>query len=196
LLVDSNLTCRLPVNTETGNDVVRGWITFPAATFSQDLTVLRNPSGNNMPSYDWAIRAWVPVEQNYLAPDGTKFVVQHITPVAHEIYLVDTKTGKQQLLTTAGPGPGRHWTGYFHYATEGIYAWAYRDGSDVPVTIPGLWLLDPKTARIRLIDGGHFWDSIGGGYAWAAEDPATVGGTLFKVYRLDLATGQSALWYQ
>ena len=189
--------------------MVRGWVTFPGATFAQDPEILRNAVDNHMPSYDWGIRAWVPVEQNDIAPDGATYVLemsgdQINPPVGHAIYLVDAKSGKRRLvLSTGGPGPGRYWSGYTpglggpdNYATVGVYLTAVGGGSDVPEPVPGLWLLDPRTSSVRLIEGSHYWDVIGDGFAWTADYPAVVAGTVTKIYRLDLATGQVIVWYE
>lgn len=188
--------------------MVRGWVTFPGGTFAQDPAILRNADNNHMPSYDWAIGAWVPVEQNYVAPDGATYVLemsgpQVNPPVGHAIYIVDAKSGKKRLvLSTAGPGPGRYWSGYVPglgapdtNATAGVYLTAVGGVSDVPEPVPGLWLLDPLTSSVRLIEGSHNWDAIGDGFAWAADYPL-VGGTVTKIYRLDLATGKVIVWYE
>lgn len=197
-----NLECHLPVVTQVGTAMVRGWVTFPSATFAPDLASLRNPSAEHMPSYDRAIGAWVPVERNYVAPDGAHYVLPLSgpavnPPIGHAMYIVDAKTGSRRLiLSSAGPGSGRYWSGYADFEAEGIYLSALGGGSDVPQQVPGLWLLDPKTGAVRLVDGGRIWESIGGGFAWALDYPSVVGGTLYKVYRLDLATGQGTSWYE
>jgi hypothetical protein len=188
--------------------MVRGWVTFPGGTFAQDPAILRSADNNHMPSYDWAIGAWVPVEQNYVAPNGATYVLemsgpQVNPPVGHAIYIVDAKSGKKRLvLSTGGPGPGRYWSGYVpglgtpdNSATEGVYLTAVGGGSDVPEPVPGLWLLDPLTSSVRLVEGSHYWDEIGDGFAWTADYPV-VGGTVTKIYRLDLATGQVIVWYE
>lgn len=188
--------------------MVRGWITFPGGTFAQDPAILRNADNNHMPSYDWAIGAWVPVEQNDVAPDGASYVVEISgdkvnPPVGHAIYIVDAKSGTRRLvLSTLGPGNGRAWSGYVpglgtpdNYATEGIYLTALGGGSDVPERVPGLWLLNPVTSSVRLIEASHYWDVIGDGFAWGA-DSAVDGGTVTKIYRLDLATGKATVWYE
>ena len=197
-----NLACRLPVVTPVGSAMVRGWVTFPGATFARDPATLPNPSPEHMPSYDRAIGAWVPVERNYVAPDGAHYVLPLSgpavnAPIGHAMYIVDAKTGSRRLiLSSAGPGSGRYWSGYADFEAEGIYLSALGGGSDAPQQVPGLWLLDPKTGAVRLVDGGRIWESIGGGFAWALDYPSVVGGTLFKVYRLDLATGQGTSWYE
>ncbi len=61
--------------------------------------------------------------------------------------------------------------------------------------VPGLWLLDPKTGGIRLIDGSHVWVKVAVGAAWSIE-PFAPGAASYKVYRLDLRTGQVATWYE
>jgi hypothetical protein len=182
--------------------MVRGWVTFPGATFAADPATLRHPSAEHMPSYDRAIGAWVPVERNYVAPDGAHYVLPLSgsavnPPIGHAMYIVDAKTGSRRLiLSSAGPGSGRYWSGYADFEAEGIYLSALGGVSDAPQQVPGLWLLDPKTGAVRLVDGSRIWESIGGGFAWALDYPSVVGGTLYKVYRLDLATGQGTSWFE
>jgi hypothetical protein len=81
------------------------------------------------------------------------------------------------------------------YSTEGVYLTAVGGSSDVPEPIPGLWLLDPQTSRVALIEGSHFWATAANGAAWAVDPPSTADGS-YTVYRLDLASGQIASWYQ
>ena len=108
-------------------------------------------------------------------------------------YLVDAKTGNRRLiLSTEGPTPVSRWQ-VVDYASEGIYLSAPNYGVIQPV--PGLWLLDPHTGRVRLVDGGHYWVMVAGGTAWALDPPGHPANSS-KVYRLDLRTGQVSTWYE
>jgi len=69
--------------------------------------------------------------------------------------------------------------------------------------VPGLWLLDPQTGMVTLINGQYYWRIVSGGSAWALDPwsgpdnygfpPSRTGG--YKVYRLDLRTGQVSTWF-
>jgi hypothetical protein len=171
--------------------VERGWITLPGGQYARDTATLANPSSEHMPSYDWGVAAWVPVEQQYVSPDGSDYVVQidSRSNLPTGFYLVDAKTRSQRLIQSAdGPGGGIHWT-ILGYQNEGIYLGGLGAAGDVPTEVPGLWLLDPLTGYVRLIDRSHIWDAIGGRAAWAVDALPNAVGT-WTVYWLDLASGQ------
>jgi hypothetical protein len=198
-----DLTCRLPVISNPGsNKTNRGWVTFPGGQFSPD------PSSQWNGSYDWAIHAWVPVEEWAVAPDGESYVVgmRASQTQAAGISVVNAKTGSRKvILSTKGPKAGQLWS-FLAYTNKGVFLGAQGLGADTPgPPAPGLWLLDPASGRVRLIEGTHNWsgDPVirhnmrGGGFAWAFDYPeGSAGGTGTKVYRLDFATGQIVAWYQ
>jgi hypothetical protein len=193
----SGLNCRLPVisPTTTGDPVPGGWMTFPGGQFERDPASLPNRLNAHVPSYDRAIKAWVPVESRYVAPDGGSYILTADTslPDAGAFYLVDVKTGTRRLvLGSNGPpqAPGS-WT-VVDYATAGVYLWS---AGYQPV--PGLWLLDPATSKVRLIDGSHYWRMVAGGVAWALDpEPSEGSSQRYGVFRLDIATGHFERWYE
>jgi hypothetical protein len=181
------LTCRLPVKAQTSGTVKRGWVTFPSGSFTLD------PSGGSDGSYDWAVNSWLP---GMIAPDGLSYVLQ-ADPTA-PIVLVDARTGSRKvILSTVGPAPLHSWAP-IAYASQGVYLgaldWSGPEG--IPKGVPGLWLLDPITRTVRQINSSHYWVGTAGGFAWAMDGPGDVGGTTTKVYRLDLATGETVAWYE
>jgi hypothetical protein len=203
-----DFTCRLPVISNPGSDKTnRGWVTFPGGQFSLD------PSSQWNGSYDWAIHAWVPVEQWAVAPDGNSYVVHTggAYPVERNdepasITVVNARTGSRKvILSTKGPKAPPGWS-ILAYTSRGVLLGAFGPGYETPgPPAPGIWLLDPASGHIRLLEGTHYWsgDSIvrqtttGGGFAWGFDYPeGSVGGTGTEVYRLDLATGQTVAWYK
>jgi len=170
-----------------------GWVTFPDGAFVSD------PAGvpsrlESLPSYDRAIGAWVPVEPEKVAPDGASYVLTSYNSTP-PLYLVDARTGNQSLILTQeqeGPIQGSSWK-VVRYASEGIYLWTGNGGMEKPVL--GLWLVDPKTGGVRLVDGSHYWGSVQGGVAWALDEPNTRA-SASKVYRLDLGTGEVTTVYE
>src|SRR5258708_7375367 len=169
----ANLECRLPVVSQAQGGVERGWITFPGGQYAHDTATLANPSSEHMPSYDWGVAAWVPVEQQYVSPDGSDYVVKidSRSNLPTGFYLVDAKTRSQRLIQSAdGPGGGIYWT-ILAYQGEGIYLGGLGAAGDAPTEVPGLWLLDPLAGHVRLIDRSHKWDVIGGGVIWTLASP-------------------------
>src|ERR1700716_1352130 len=101
------LTCRLPVNSPTyPGDPRGGWITFPGGKFERDPASLPIRLQSHVPSYDRAIKAWVPVEYRYVAPSGASYVLtqDQSLPDPSAFYLVDVKTGTRRRIL-AGDGP-------------------------------------------------------------------------------------------
>lgn len=79
----------------------------------------------HLPSYDRVIGAWVPVEPEYVAPDGASYILHNESTLGNDksdyFYLVDAKTGNRRLLLPKeGPMLGAYWT-VVNYASEGIY---------------------------------------------------------------------------
>jgi hypothetical protein len=197
--VAANLVCRLPVTSPTtvGDPAPGGWVTFPGGQFVRDEASLQDRLEMHLPSYDRAIEAWVPMEPEYIAPDGATYVLHNESTLGNDksgyFYLVDAKTGQRRLLNSQeGPYPGAYWT-VVNFASEGIYLSAPAYGMTRQVR--GLWLMDPKTGAIRLINGDHYWVMVSGGVAWA-QDPPGHPGKGSNMYRLDLLTGNVITWYQ
>jgi len=194
-VVTATLNCRLPVTTiTTPGESPAGWLTFPGGQFERDPASGRMRSSGHLPSYDRAIGAWVPVEYEYVSPDGASYVLyrDETTEVPNAFYLVDARSGARRLIPSA-QAPDTKWQLVLDYANEGVYLAAPGNGMAPPV--PGLWLLDPKTGDIRLIDRSHVWAKVAVGAAWSVE-PFAPGAADYKVYRLDLRTGQVATWYE
>jgi hypothetical protein len=192
----STLACRLPVNSPTyPGDPPGGWITFPGGRFERDPASLPIRLQAHVPSYDRAIKAWLPVEYRYVAPSGDRYILtgDPSLPNAGAFYLVDVKTGTRRLVLQ-GDGPPQapgSWA-VVDFAGAGVYLWSV---GIQPV--PGLWLLDPATGQVRLVDGSHYWRMVANGVAWAL-DPEPGPGQSQKqgVFRLDIATGHVERWYE
>ena len=189
------LSCRLPViSPTTGTDPPGGWINFPSGQFERDPASSPGRLTAHVPGYDRAIGRWVPVESNNVAPDGATFILHSDSSLpTNGFYIVDARIGTRRLLlSTDGPpqAPGS-WT-VVRYTSEGVYLWSVGI-----LTVPGLWLLDPLTGTVRLVDGSHYWGKVDGGFAWALDPPfGGATGSTYTVYRLDLTTGQVRTWYQ
>src|SRR4029077_502316 len=192
----STLHCRLPVNSPTtpGDPVPGGWITFPGGNFERDPASLPIRLQSHVPSYDRAINAWVPVEYRYVAPSGESYILTNdaALPDPSAFYLVDVKSGRRRLVLGDGPpqAPGS-WT-VVDFASAGVFLW-----SAGIQTVPGLWLLDPATGKVRLVDGSHYWNMVAHGVAWALDPQPSSGSSLKRgVFRLDIASGLVERWYE
>jgi hypothetical protein len=189
-----SLGCRLPVISPANQGVPPGgWITFPGGNFERDPASLPIRLQAHVPSYDRAIKAWLPVENRYVAPNGGSYILtgDASVPDPSAFYLVDVKSGTRRLVLRDGPpqAPGS-WT-VVDYATAGVYLWSA--GIE---TVPGLWLLDPATGNVRLVDGSHYWWMEAGGVAWALDPQSPGAGVKQAVYRLDIASGRVERWYE
>ena len=191
----ASLSCRLPVISPYERGVPPGGcITFPGGQFERDPASLANRLNAHVPSYDRAIKAWVPVESRYSAPSGDSYILTNdaALPDPSAFYLVDVRTGTRRLVLGDGPpqAPGS-WM-VVNFASAGVYLWSA--GIE---TVPGLWLLDPGTGKVRLVDGSHYWRMVANGVAWAL-DPEPSSGSSQKqgVFRLDIASGHVERWYE
>ncbi|HEY8815733.1 MAG TPA: hypothetical protein VIP57_11605 [Candidatus Dormibacteraeota bacterium] len=181
-VVAAALSCKLPVVYQ-GNHV--GWLTFPGGTFADDPKSVPGLQ-NHMPSFDSAIGIWVPVEPRFVGPDGTHFVDQGQT-LDGPVYLVDARTGGRRLiLSTEGPIRLQAWS-VLKYESTGVYMTVidYNRPEGIPGEAPGLWVLDPNTGHIALVEGKHYWRAVADGIAWGVD--YTSAST--NLIRLDLASG-------
>jgi hypothetical protein len=191
----AGLSCRLPITSPTNpGEPPGGWVTFPGGQFTLDPASLPGRLMTDVPSYDRAIGRWVPVSIEKVAPDGATYVL-HNDPIVptNGFYLVDARSGTRQLITLAdGPPQASGSWQVVDYANVGIYLWSVGIG-----TVPGLWLLDPHSGNVRLVDGSHYWSVVAGGAAWSIDQPrGALAGTYNALYRLDLASGQVSTWYE
>ena len=192
----ASLHCRLPViSPYTPGVPPGGWITFPGGLFERDPTSLQNRLQAHVPSYDRVIRAWLPVEYRYVAPGGDRYILTGDSSLADAsaFYLVDVKAGtRRKVLASDGPPQASgSWT-VLAFASAGVYLW-----SAGIQTVPGLWLLDPDTGSVRLVDGSHYWRMMANGVAWALDAYPSSGSSQKQgVFRLDIATGQVERWYE
>jgi len=191
----ASLNCRLPViSPYTPGVPPGGWITFPGGQFERDPATLANRLNAHVPSYDRAIKAWVPVEYRYVAPSGDSYILTNdaALPDPSAFYLVDVRTGTRRLVLGDGPpqAPGS-WM-VVNFAGAGVYLW-----SAGIQTVPGLWLLDPGTGKVRLVDGSHYWRMVANGVAWALDpEPSSGSSQTQGVFRLDIASGHVERWYE
>lgn len=192
----STLNCHLPVTSPTtaGDPVPGGWITFPGGNFERDPASLPIRLQAHVPSYDRAIKSWVPVESRYVDPSGGSYILtgDPSIPHANAFYLVDVKTGTRRMVLDGNGPPGAEgsWT-VVAFAAAGVYLW-----SAGIQTSPGLWLLDPATGKVHLVDGSHYWRMVADGVAWALDPQGTGPGVKQGVYRLDIASGHVERWFE
>ena len=136
----------------------------------------------------------MPVEYKNVSPDGASYILHgdQSLPMPSSFYLVDARTGTRQLLLAAdGPPKAPGSWDVVQYSRAGIYLWSVGI-----LTVPGLWLLDPHSGMVRLVDESHYWGMVDGGVAWAIDPPfGGTPGSIYTVYRLDFATGQVSTWY-
>ena len=169
-------------------------MTLPGGAFARDPDSLPGRLTAHVPSYDRAFSRWVPVEYESVAPDGASYILHNEAslPKPNDFYLVDVKTGAR-TFALSGDGPPQapaSWT-IVRYAKEGVYLWS--TGIE---TVPGLWLLDPRSGVVSLVDGSHYWSQVAVGAAWALDPPFGAPAVTYHIYRLDLTTRAVATWYE
>lgn len=149
--------------------------------------------GRGLPSYDWALRRWLPTDSRSVSRDGSHYAY---SPEFGSIHDVEVATGQDHALK-ALDGPDT----VLYYAHEGVYfnhLWEGPPG-------PGLWLLDPATGAIRTVFSDVAVDAVGGDAAWLPQvnpaDPSPVvsqlGGGAYanQILRRDLTGGPTIPWF-
>ena len=191
------ISCRLPVLvpiTSGSTEPLGGWVTFPGGQYERDPTS-RVSVVNHVPSYDWPLKRWVPVESASVSPDGTSYVLWDLPQQVGDFIMVEVATGQRRTIFASPEVEAQRsaWEmmGYrrvLEYTREGIYI-----GDSGIMPKPGLWLLDAVTGKVRLLPGTdqNYWQ-VAGGAAWTrVDDPSSQ-----TIRRLDLTTGQIADWYR
>jgi hypothetical protein len=181
----SSINCRLPVLVPRsgGSEPLGGWVTLPGGDYTRDPS---SPTDvvNHVPSYDWPLQRWLPVESVNRSPDGSLYALDQLPGVAPgSIDLVNVTTGTRHVIFSSP-----QYRRVVAYTSGGIYLTDTGINPDA-----GLWLLNPETGAVRLIPGSEHdpgWTLVGARAAWTVS-----GFTNQTVLRLDLDTGQVSNWY-
>lgn len=192
------LLCRLPIDRGMG-----AFVDIPANltgtgivdTVSDDPTSdVKLPDGEARAglSYNWTFKRWLPVPYKWVVPDESRYAY---TDSQARIHLVNLSASSDSAITQSGK-----W-GVYGLTADAIYA-GQRDPTRQP-SLLGLWRIPLTGGAPQQLASQGTWLVIGGGAAWSVvqSDPAprapavpenSVG---FTLMRLDLQTGQTAIWY-
>jgi hypothetical protein len=177
------LSCKLPINSPAAAGVAPGgWVTFPGGQFSRDPASLPVRLQAHVPSYSWATQRWLPVESQYVAPGGDRYILIDDTsvPDPYNFYLVDVKTGNKRRVLLSGPPEALGTWQVIGFTEAGVYL---ASAGIQPIT--GLWLFDPTTGKVTVLDRSRYWSMVASGAAWGTNAEAS---GQEAVYRFDLST--------
>ena len=199
---DGGTLCRLPLDRGGSG----AFLSVPTAGVQNAMIPYRqpvpDPDGHPMlpdgedpadVSYTWALTKWLPVRQEWVAPDGMRYAYSDRLGALH---VVDARISQDRLVNGS-----KVWS-VIAFRPEGVYA-AVRGGSTAAA---GLWRIDPNSGTVRQLQADGAWRYVSPGAAWAlTTTPPSVpppfwytpqfgpfGNTLV---RLDLATNQQATLY-
>ncbi len=142
-----------------------------------------------------ASNRWLAVDHKLLSPDGTRYVYWQATPNTTDIHVVDVATGADRM---AYSGP----TFYLPIAFEADGIYAVHAINPRQGAFEKLFRLDPAGGGPVLVPGSdrHMnqwgWVLVSDGAAWGIDAVQQGNDYSYSVLRLDLATGQVALWFQ
>ena len=190
--VNVALTCRLPVY--AGGSGSGGFLVLPDRSFVVDprsaVTVPPPPGSSSPPtnpyggqaqyglSYDAALGKWLPVQYQWVSPDGKHYAY---ADYAGGIYVIDASTNAQVEL-----GEGKRWQ-LFTVTNTSVFAEEQQQ--------PGLFEM-PFAGTPRLVTSTGYWQGVGGGAAYGTATSAVPQGVATTILRVDLATGKSQPWFQ
>lgn len=185
------LACRLPIISPAAEGVPPGgWVTFPGGHFSRDPASLPIRLRAHVPSYNRATQRWLPVESQYVAPGGDRYILTDDTsvPDPFNFYLVDVTTGSRRRVLSSGPPEAPGTWQVIAFTEAGVYLASV---GIQPIT--GLWLFDPTTGKLSVLDRSHYWSTVAGGAAWGTDTEAS---GREVVHRFDLGTHEIRSVYQ
>lgn len=179
---DSGEVCRLPVS--TGTQI--GFISYPSGSFTAETTAMPALPGSSQTSsnlgyaFDRQLSRWVPVTQNLVSPDGSKYVFG-------DLEVVDVATGVDTQLVASV-------TKLWHpigWEPEGIYAVSVNSqGQD-----PGLWLITYPGGKARQIIDSIYWQAVRNGGAYGLINAVLPPDTTDAMNRVDVRTGEVTKWF-
>ena len=197
--VPVRFVCKLPfVRGLDGTHGQAGFVSFPAGTFDADPQAPPQPG-----YYDLAVRKWLPVGRQAVAPDGLHYAaisggLGRLPGVQPSLHIVDAATGGDRTISLALPADAPY--GVVNFSADGVYIESGWEGS-----VFGYWRIDPATsALVALGTGPVFWDD-GSGYTLRAvfdrQDPKPALSGLSgdprpnEIVRRDLGTGAEETWF-
>lgn len=184
----AGLSCRLPIY--AGGPGSGGFLVLPDRTFVADprsSVSAPSPPAGAVPvtgigpgfglSYDRALAKWLPVNWNWVAPDGKHYAY----PLSTGVDVVDAGSSSQVVV-----GGGRAWQ-LIDVESDRVYAEVQNQ--------PGLWAL-PFSGGATQISAGGYWDAVGGGAAYGTVTSGVPPGVATQIERLDLKSGATQPWFQ
>lgn len=197
-ITPSPSTCRLPIAIPDSSGHMQGaFVDYVSGRMTVD------PGGVGGAYYDRAYSRWLPVNQNAVSSDGSRFVYLDPkvpgTSARQQLHLVDLPTGSEKLYELAPTGDP---AGYVvvSVATEGI--WLSFSGYEGPRG--GLFLLDLTTGQLKNVGGQRMiFDPVAGGPGifWFTEPGPnpTMSGIGFympdRVKRFTIVDGKAEDWF-
>jgi streptogramin lyase len=148
-------------------------------------------TGNVVPLYDSVAGRWLPAPAWWISPDHTRYTyVTSTATYVSVVHVVDVATGRDRKLNL-GAAP---WS-VLGFGSNGIYLHQSYESIG-----PGLFVVSPDTGVTRQLFATGAVFQVADGAAWIGSnhDPRLeigIAGSYDKVWRRDLATGKSVLWF-
>jgi hypothetical protein len=148
-----------------------------------------------IPSYDWALKRWLPVSLAQVSADGASYAAFDSSA---RLVVTDVASGATRAIYS---GDARFiWT-VVGIRPEGIYVWRAAGEGTVDADRDRLYIVK-ASGILQLVGdrrsvGGWY---LAGGYAWGVEtdDPLRLGqpGNEERLLRVDVTTGTSTVWFR
>jgi hypothetical protein len=196
-IVPVAFSCRLPIMSGV---LQGGFVSFPGDNFVPD-TASRFPydartetfRSTKQPQlvgsdpflfYDRKLSRWLPSPRIAVYPDGRSYAYVSGYNPTQRVHIVDVASGRERSFQAAHPLRAR----VFDYSPGGIYL-----ASSLEV---GVWLLNPRTGKERLLTNEKIVEAIAGGKAWLETTPQP-SNSIYPdaLVELDLASRSKTAWF-
>lgn len=180
----ASLTCRIAVS--TGSAGSGGFVAFPGGQFAADKSSdvdLPGQTGSDGLAYSVVLQKWVPVDRDWLAPDGKRYLYWNWTQDTVE--LVNAANGSQSGVSGTFTS-GNTWS-ILDAEQNAAYVWQASSNE-------GLW-----TARyaggLQQITTTGYWQAATGNFAYGTETSSVPQGAANTIVRLDTTTKSKQDWF-
>jgi hypothetical protein len=205
-----SFTCSVPVlwfSQDPRVDGKTGFVSFPAGSLTTSTATVPTPAQLTLRfSYDQAVRQWLGVSREAVAPDGLHYAYAEYDPPgpndgkavigsAGRVHIVDAQTGADRVIFSGSPT-----FSVVDFTAGGIYL--ARFGASIGGSgRRGLYIIDPAGGTPKLLPGSDVqidaggWQVLNGGAAWGTR--FSEGGAMWsgnELVRLDMTTGEIVTW--
>jgi hypothetical protein len=181
-------SCQVPVAWNHGSESHHAFVTYPGGHIAE-------VGQTNGDVYDAQYQRWVQGPQELISPDGSRYTYwSYLNNPIGAIHVVDVVSGVDRIIYD---GATSYWP--IAFASDGIYV--LHAINIKQNAFDGLFRLDPAGGTPVPVRGADLlpqarWTLVAGGSAWGFDFQPGTQQIVYRIHRLDLATGTITDWLQ